>query len=46
MSIETVLFAVGLVLAAIEEFRAKGNSLLAWAVIAIAVGLLLPQFVK
>lgn len=46
MSVESVLFAVGLVLGIVEEIKARGTNLLAWAVIAIAVGLLLPQFVK
>jgi hypothetical protein len=34
------LIIVGLVLALIEEFRAHGQSLVAWAVVAIAVALL------
>ena len=40
MSIATVLFIVALILAIIEEVRARGESLVSWAVIAIAVGLL------
>ena len=39
MSIPIVLFIVALILALIEELRAKGESLIAYAVILIAVGL-------
>lgn len=35
----TVLFLVALILALVEEFRARGQSILAWAVAAIALGL-------
>lgn len=40
MGVPTVLYIVALILAIIEEFRAQGQSLLAWAVILIAAGLL------
>lgn len=40
MGIPDVLFIVGLVLAAVEQARAKGQSLLAWAIIVVCVGLL------
>jgi hypothetical protein len=36
-TVELALAIVALILAAIEEFRAQGQSLLAWAVIALAV---------
>ena len=39
MSIPIVLFLVALILAAIEQIRARGQSLLIWAVILIALGL-------
>jgi hypothetical protein len=42
MSIETLFFVVGTVLAAVEEIRAQGRSILAWGVIALGIGLLLP----
>jgi hypothetical protein len=37
---EDIFFIVALVLAAIEQVRAKGQSLVSWAAIAICVGLL------
>jgi hypothetical protein len=40
VNIPTVAFLVALILALIDEARARGESLVAWAVIAIAVGLL------
>lgn len=40
MGVPEVLIIVGLILALIEEFRAKGQSLLAWAVVAVCVALL------
>lgn len=40
MGVPTVLYIVALILAIIEEFRAQGQSLLAWSVILIAAGLL------
>jgi hypothetical protein len=40
VSIPEILYIVALILAAIEQVRARGVSLIAWAVIAIAVGLL------
>jgi len=40
MTIVAVFYVVALILAVIEEFRAQGQSLLAWAVILICVGLL------
>lgn len=40
MTIPTALYIVGLVLALAEEFRAQGQSLVAYAAIAISVGLL------
>ena len=40
MSIPTVLFLVALILAVIEQIRAKGQSLLIWAVFLICAGLL------
>jgi hypothetical protein len=40
MSIATILFVVALVLALIEEFQSQGRSLVGWAAVAIAVGLL------
>jgi hypothetical protein len=36
-AVELALAIVALILAIIEEFRAQGQSLLAWAVIALAV---------
>lgn len=43
MSIALVLFIVGLVLAIVEEVQAQGRSLVGWAVIVIAVGLIYAQ---
>ena len=40
MSVSTILFVVALVLGIIDEFQAQGRSLLGWAVVAVAVGLL------
>ena len=39
MSIPVVLFIVALILAAIDQIRARGQSLTGWAVILIAIGL-------
>jgi hypothetical protein len=38
--IPTVLALVALILALIDEFRAKGQSLVCWAVVCIAIALL------
>ena len=40
MSIPTVLFLVALILALVDEFQARGQSLLGWAVVIISIGLL------
>ena len=40
MSIATILFAVALILALVDEFQTQGKSLVAWAVVFIAIGLL------
>ena len=40
MSIPTILFIVALVLALVDELRARGQSLTGWAVVLIAIGLL------
>ena len=40
MSIPTVLFIVALVLAIVDQIRARGQALTTWAVIAVCVGLL------
>ena len=40
MTIPVLLFIVGLILAAIDEVRARGQSLTGWAVILICIGLL------
>jgi len=40
MSIPTILFIVALILALVDEFRAQGQSLVGWAVVLIAIGLL------
>jgi hypothetical protein len=40
VTIPVVLFIVALILAAVDELRARGESLTAWAVILIAIGLL------
>lgn len=39
--IVTLLILASLVLALIEEFRAQGRNLLAWAVVALATALLI-----
>lgn len=39
--IATALILVALVLASVDQFRAHGQSLTAWAVVALAVALLL-----
>jgi hypothetical protein len=36
------LFIAALVLALIEEFQARGRSLLGWAVVLVCIGLLYP----
>jgi uncharacterized membrane protein YtjA (UPF0391 family) len=38
--VTTILFAVALILALVEQFRARGTSLVAWAVVFLAIGLL------
>lgn len=43
MSIPVLLFAIGLVLALVEEFQAQGRSLVGWAVVAVCLGLLWGQ---
>jgi hypothetical protein len=40
MSITDVLVIVALILAIIEQFRARGQSLIVWAVILICIALL------
>jgi hypothetical protein len=40
MNVPTILFAVALVLALVDEFQAQGKSLTGWAVAFIAIGLL------
>ena len=40
MTIPTILFVVALILALVDEFQAQGRSLVGWAVVAIAIGLL------
>lgn len=44
MSIPTILFVVALLLALVDEFRAKGQSLTGWAVVFISIGLLWGKF--
>lgn len=44
MSVPTILFIVALILALIDEFRARGQSLTGWAVVFIALGLLWGTF--
>ncbi len=39
-----VLIAVAFVLALVHEFQANGRDLLGWAVVALAIALLIPQF--
>ena len=40
VSIPTILFIVALVLALVDEFQAQGKSLVGWAAVFIAIGLL------
>ena len=40
MGIPEILFILALLLALIDEFRAQGQSLTGWAVVAIGIGLL------
>jgi len=40
VTIPVLLFIVGLILAAIDEVRARGQSLTGWAVILVCIGLL------
>lgn len=40
MSIPEILFIVALILAAVDQFRARGQSLTGWAVILVCIGLL------
>jgi hypothetical protein len=40
MSIPTILYVVALILASIDQIRAKGQSLTGWACILLAIGLL------
>ena len=40
MTIPTILFVIALVLALVDEFRARGQSLTGWAVVLISIGLL------
>jgi drug/metabolite transporter superfamily protein YnfA len=40
MSIPTILILVGLLLALVDEFRARGQSLTGWAVVFVCVALL------
>lgn len=40
MTLPVILFIVALILALVDEFRAQGQSLTAWAVVFIAIGLL------
>lgn len=44
MSLPVLLYVVALILALIDEFRAQGQSLTAWAVVFLAVGLLWGHF--
>lgn len=44
MSIPTIIIIVALVLAIIDEVRAQGQSLVAWAVILLSVALLWGKF--
>jgi hypothetical protein len=46
MSIVTVLVIVALILAAVDEIRANGQSLTGWAVILLSIALLWPVFIK
>ena len=40
MSIPLILYIVALILALVDEIRARGQSLTGWAVVCLAVGLL------
>jgi hypothetical protein len=40
MSVPVLLFVIALIFAAIDEIKAQGQSLTAWAVILISIGLL------
>lgn len=40
MSIPTLLFAVALILALVEQFRSHGQSLAVWAIVFVCIGLL------
>jgi hypothetical protein len=40
VSIPEILFIVALILAGIDEIRAKGQSLTGWAVVLVCIGLL------
>lgn len=40
MTVPTILIVVGLILALVDEFQAKGQSLVGWAVVLIAIALL------
>ena len=40
MSIPLILFVVALILAAVDLFRSRGQSLTSWAVVLVCVGLL------
>ena len=40
MTIPTLLFVVALILAGIDLFRSRGQSLTGWAVVLICIGLL------
>jgi hypothetical protein len=41
MSVPTILIIVALILALVDEFRAQGQSLTAWAVVFLAIALLI-----
>jgi hypothetical protein len=41
VSIPTILIIVALILALVDEFRAQGQSLTAWAVVFLAIALLI-----
>lgn len=40
MTLPTIAFVIGLVLALIDEFQAHGRSFVGWAVVAVCIGLL------
>jgi hypothetical protein len=44
MSVPLILYVIALVLGLIEVFRARGDSLVGWGVVALAVGLLWGNF--